>query len=198
MGYRHVRRPRIYGCVRGERGVRNGGGAWGLACLEWPWGSIGPSLTWLGLTWVCLGGSTGGLLRAWGAAKPPQPCTRGRWGYGSRGSRGFAENRAVARARSVLGPLNMHQKRPYRGAEVFGVFGVFGLGTTPPKEQKKESIRRHRGSREPSEPQPGSLREPQPRSLRSPRSLRTGIQHAETGSAYFLLGTYGFGLRSKR
>ena len=45
---------------------------------------------------------------AWGAAKPTQPWTRGRCGYGSRGSRGFAENRAVARARSVLGPLNMH------------------------------------------------------------------------------------------
>ena len=45
---------------------------------------------------------------AWEAAKPTQPWTRGRCGYGWRESRGFVENRAVARARSVLGPLNMH------------------------------------------------------------------------------------------
>ena len=66
-----------------------------------------------------------------------------------------------------------------------GSLGYLGyFASEPPPQQKKKSIRRPRGSREPKEPQPRSLREPQPRSLRSPRSLRTGIQHAETGSAY--------------
>ena len=133
-------------------------------------------LIWVHLGPLCRGlGSPGWVWVAhrgdWGAAKPPQPWTRGRCGYGSRGSRAFADNHAVARARSLSGPLNMHQKRPYLWAEVFGVFGPFGLfgpGTTPPKEQKKKSIRRPRGSREPKEPQPRrEPREPQPRSLRS-------------------------------
>ena len=91
------------------------------------WSGLGAHL---GRLWRGLG-SPGWVrmahLGAWGAAKPTQPWTRGRCGYGSRGSRGFAENRAVARARSLSGPLNMHENRPYLGAEVFAAFEGFGV-----------------------------------------------------------------------
>ena len=152
-------------------------------------GSYGSIWAVSGVAWAHLGGS-GWLIRGPGGwPKATRPWTRGRCGYGLRDSRGLAENRAVARARSLSGPINMHENQPYLwGRSIWVVWVVcvvcVVLSWNPPPQQKQENMRRHRGSREPKEPQPRSLREPQPRSFRSPRSLRTGIQHAEPGSAY--------------
>ena len=71
--------------------------------------------------------------------------------------------------------INAAQKEELRVAMVDGQ-RLYDLNIElPSKEQKKESIRKQRGSREPSELQQRSVSELQQ------RSARAGIQHAEAG-----------------